>query len=1187
MNNERGIAGNHQYQYPPAAAAAASSSASSSSASNQQQQQQQSRPPTTSSAAAFDFDFGHFLVNQQQPQSALSAPHELYSNPGSAPPQQHQLYQQIQLPGLSPALQEQQQQSGSSTIITPGGSKVVIPPFPLGSSFNLANFDFNSLSQVELDALTNAADSYDPALVQNTSGTGSSSNPGQAQPPLPVVTSPTITISSPQESAYSTTSESTRASKRRRSILEMPLVDAPPTAQHQLQHVTRASQPLAQPPQRPFPKPRQPPTPSTGTDSPFPSSTAHRSRANTTPTNSTSSNSHSSSSTGASSSNISVTKTTMTTTTATTTMRESSDSQTSLSSLSSSRSSGRNVQHTKQRGGPNATRAGGGRTGKDSARRSATTSSNNSRSAAGQASTPAAPGSASSSATTSSSLGHRLKMMRMSNGPASSHSTGTSQLPPTAHSSAIFQTSTSGSAPVPPQPHTLPFGQQVPLNFANNPAFMRMVMAAAVAHGASPSQSHPHGRDQRQSFHSGGGHGMGIAPLDGGLADILVPPGWIYVGLLDGSMTVPAELIQNLQIPYDPIALASSRPHSYEVLGDASAAMTSPGAVSLSRQGSSHRPGGTPPLQSPPQAVSGGKLNGTHSGANNNSRSLLGSPQRTNPTTIRQQAASPIALFAHAAASASNSRGGSSNPPPPPPSGGPSAVDLVPQPSSLAAAAAAAASKERAAAEAREHGAAAARLPSGAVGPRSHSFSSVSASPAGSPSLRQEGTGAGPLTGGSDSCSDSSDSKMSVKIEQEADDVESTIEDRRIGTAAEGKEVAHVERHERGGDEGSEGRGRSRSLSQRHHVPMDDREASGGSGAAPADAHAGDEDRLFRWDGRQQVSGATSAGAPEASPTRTMDTIMDEGSSTITPGGAPTSSTLGATFSAGEGSNAFFPSTAAEQPSDVSQDDGNQVGAGRAGPNAGERMLSGTAEDEADVPAQGEMLGGGPVDEEAEQLEAALDGSMARFYPLTKKEMELLMYWLRFGIVPKHSRTDLDLLCVVADRYGIRELIEAVRDAKDTRYMSIQERAEFDGKAVGEMQRHLGSLVLWPDPRRKGEGDGTVAATIAGPSYQAVCAVLDDELWDLPSSSRKLVPVDFRFPLSMARQGAISPFGSDQVRELQGQPGWDSLATSSSGRQTLWNTYRDDPDRQVWHRIFFDAVAKRLWNDGFVIEREM
>ncbi|KAK0560994.1 hypothetical protein OC861_006036 [Tilletia horrida] len=615
--------------------------------------------------------------------------------------------------------------------------------------------------------------------------------------------------------------------------------------------------------------------------------------------------------------------------------------------------------------------------------------------------------------------------------------------------------------------------------------------------------------------------------------------------------------------------------------------MTSPGAVSLSRQGSSHRPGGTPPLQSPPQAVSGGKLNGTHSGANNNSRSLLGSPQRTNPTTIRQQAASPIALFAHAAASASNSRGGSSNPPPPPPSGGPSAVDLVPQPSSLAAAAAAAASKERAAAEAREHGAAAARLPSGAVGPRSHSFSSVSASPAGSPSLRQEGTGAGPLTGGSDSCSDSSDSKMSVKIEQEADDVESTIEDRRIGTAAEGKEVAHVERHERGGDEGSEGRGRSRSLSQRHHVPMDDREASGGSGAAPADAHAGDEDRLFRWDGRQQVSGATSAGAPEASPTRTMDTIMDEGSSTITPGGAPTSSTLGATFSAGEGSNAFFPSTAAEHPSDVSQNDGNQVGAGRAGPNAGERMLSGTAEDEADVPAQGEMLGGGPVDEEAEQLEAALDGSMARFYPLTKNEMELLMYWLRFRIVPKHSRTDLDLLCVVADRYGIREIIEAVRDAKDTRYMSIQERAEFDGKAVGEMQRHLGSLVLWPDPRRKGEGDGTVAATIAGPSYQAVCAVLDDELWDLPTSSRKLVPVDFRFPLSMARQGAISPFGSDQVRELQGQPGWDSLATSSSGRQTLWNTYRDDPDRQVWHRIFFDAVAKRLWNDGFVIEREM
>ncbi|KAE8267049.1 hypothetical protein A4X09_0g5291 [Tilletia walkeri] len=232
-----------------------------------------------------------------------------------------------------------------------------------------------------------------------------------------------------------------------------------------------------------------------------------------------------------------------------------------------------------------------------------------------------------------------------------------------------------------------------------------------------------------------------------------------------------------------------------------------------------------------------------------------------------------------------------------------------------------------------------------------------------------------------------------------------------------------------------------------------------------------------------------------------------------------------------------------------------------------------------------------------------------RFYALTKREVELLLHWLRFELVPKHVRADLDLLGLLADRYELRELIEAVRDAKDTRYMSIKERAEFDGKAVGEMQRHLGSLILWPDPRNNRPeddtnannsaagggpnpnpstgGQGTVAATIAGPSYQAVCAVLDDDLWDLVPGTRKLVKVDFRFPLGMARQGAISPFGSDQMREMQGQPGWDSLASSSSGRQTLWNTYRDDANRQVWHRIFFDTVAKRLWTDGFVIEREM
>ncbi|KAL9937583.1 hypothetical protein V8E36_003128 [Tilletia maclaganii] len=214
-------------------------------------------------------------------------------------------------------------------------------------------------------------------------------------------------------------------------------------------------------------------------------------------------------------------------------------------------------------------------------------------------------------------------------------------------------------------------------------------------------------------------------------------------------------------------------------------------------------------------------------------------------------------------------------------------------------------------------------------------------------------------------------------------------------------------------------------------------------------------------------------------------------------------------------------------------------------------------------------------------------GLRMRFYALTKREMELLLHWLRYGGVPQYTRADLDLLGLLSDRYGLRELMVAVRDAKDTRYMSIKERAEFDGKAVGEMQRNLGGLMLFPDPARTNEGEGTVAATIAGPSYQAVCAVLDDELWDLAPSTRKLVRVDFRFPLAMARQGAISPFGSDQVRELQGQPGWDSMASSSSGRQTLWNTYRDDANRQVWHRIFFDTVAKRLWTDGFVIEREM
>ncbi|CAD6917720.1 unnamed protein product [Tilletia controversa] len=269
-----------------------------------------------------------------------------------------------------------------------------------------------------------------------------------------------------------------------------------------------------------------------------------------------------------------------------------------------------------------------------------------------------------------------------------------------------------------------------------------------------------------------------------------------------------------------------------------------------------------------------------------------------------------------------------------------------------------------------------------------------------------------------------------------------------------------------------------------------------------------------------------------------------------------------------------------------------------AGPGAdvvnGERDVRAGVEPDETVPAAAAAS--------VEREEEIEEEGMMRFYALTKREMELLLHWLRFGIVPKHVRADLDQLGLLADRYELKELIEAVRDAKDTRYMSIKERAEFDGKAVGEMQRHLGSLVLWPDPTRsKAEsdkntttnnnsssgGNGTLAATIAGPSYQAVCAVLDDELWDLAPSTRKLVRVDFRFPLAMARQGAISPFGSDQVRELQGQPGWDSLASSSSGRQTLWNTYRDDANRQVWHRIFFDMVAKRLWTDGFVIEREM
>ncbi|KAE8224218.1 hypothetical protein CF326_g8073 [Tilletia indica] len=270
---------------------------------------------------------------------------------------------------------------------------------------------------------------------------------------------------------------------------------------------------------------------------------------------------------------------------------------------------------------------------------------------------------------------------------------------------------------------------------------------------------------------------------------------------------------------------------------------------------------------------------------------------------------------------------------------------------------------------------------------------------------------------------------------------------------------------------------------------------------------------------------------------------------------------------------------------------------------------------DGDEKLRGEGVGGdGDGDAEVGGEERRDEEGRMRFYALTKREMELLLHWLRFELVPKHVRADLDLLGLLADRYELRELIEAVRDAKDTRHMSIKERAEFDGKAVGEMQRHLGSLILWPDPRNNRPeddnniannsaagaggggganpnpstgGQGTVAATIAGPSYQAVCAVLDEDLWDLVPGTRKLVKVDFRFPLGMARQGAISPFGSDQMREMQGQPGWDSLASSSSGRQTLWNTYRDDANRQVWHRIFFDTVAKRLWTDGFVIEREM
>ncbi|CEH11893.1 hypothetical protein CBOM_07282 [Ceraceosorus bombacis] len=214
-------------------------------------------------------------------------------------------------------------------------------------------------------------------------------------------------------------------------------------------------------------------------------------------------------------------------------------------------------------------------------------------------------------------------------------------------------------------------------------------------------------------------------------------------------------------------------------------------------------------------------------------------------------------------------------------------------------------------------------------------------------------------------------------------------------------------------------------------------------------------------------------------------------------------------------------------------------------------------------------------------LASATFGPGPFFLDLQWCEMKLLLHWLRFARLPLLNRAEHRLMVTLAEAYRMERLQQALGKASDFRNMTPVERSSFDSSMMVEMEGLLTTLVLMTDISRP-EEEGVNAASLARITYEAMVHRMDAALKDLWPGEKRLVSIEFRFPLSHARRHAISAVGNDLVREDAGQPGWDSMANSSSsgGRQTLWNSYRGDPGRQIFHRVFFDAVARRLYHDG-------
>lgn len=175
----------------------------------------------------------------------------------------------------------------------------------------------------------------------------------------------------------------------------------------------------------------------------------------------------------------------------------------------------------------------------------------------------------------------------------------------------------------------------------------------------------------------------------------------------------------------------------------------------------------------------------------------------------------------------------------------------------------------------------------------------------------------------------------------------------------------------------------------------------------------------------------------------------------------------------------------------------------------------------------------------------------------------------------RHASPDLlDLLASIAVERGIDGLAAAIATAKDRRRMDASERATFDAALAAGIEATLAEVTLSAEPTKPGVGDGVNAGRLASLTYQAFCACLDAALWALPTGAKRLVSIDFQFPLSVSRPFAISPVGNDAVREESGQPGWDANANSSTGRQTLWNTYRGQCTQPILPSILLESCLE-------------